>query len=313
MGIKKTKDTPECQNNATDLSAQELPSMGSKGRLAISVRCSSNSDDVKLSRELLVAQANEIIRSRQDPLSLLEVKLIRLAISQVLKRDSDFKTCSCQVVDLARYLNVAPEYLYRELPNIAESILKKTVYIQGKVQKKSKTAKIHAFNWVQSFRYEDGVVTFKLGDDLRPYLLGLNEMFTVYEYRAIAGLPTPNAIRLYELLASYRNIKFSQNYGRDSYNGYELEQSEYLFTVEWLREFFNCTNTYPNTGNFLLRVIDPSVKAINAQTLMHISYRRILKGKSVSALVFKIEDWTCDPSRTEAVFNLIDGHVPAND
>ena len=76
MGIKKTKDTPECQNNATDLSAQELPSMGSKGRLAISVRCSSNSDDVKLSRELLVAQANEIIRSRQDPLSLLEVKLI---------------------------------------------------------------------------------------------------------------------------------------------------------------------------------------------------------------------------------------------
>ena len=58
---------------------------------------------IKYSRDFAVIQANELVRSKQDDLTLLEAKLIRLAITQVLRDDTDLKTYSCNVVDLANF------------------------------------------------------------------------------------------------------------------------------------------------------------------------------------------------------------------
>ena len=64
----------------------------------------ANALAIKYNREYLVVQANELVRSKQDDLTLLEAKLVRLAISQVLENDTDFRTYSCNVVDLAKFL-----------------------------------------------------------------------------------------------------------------------------------------------------------------------------------------------------------------
>ena len=54
----------------------------------------ANALAIKYNREYLVVQANELVRSKQDDLTLLEAKLVRLAISQVLAvvRDKSFLT-----------------------------------------------------------------------------------------------------------------------------------------------------------------------------------------------------------------------------
>ena len=64
-----------------------------------------NAIAIKYNKDFYVIQANELVRSKQDDLTLLEAKLIRLAITQVLRDDTDLKTYSCNVVDLANFLN----------------------------------------------------------------------------------------------------------------------------------------------------------------------------------------------------------------
>ena len=43
--------------------------------------------EIYYNKDLSIVQANELVRSRQEDLTLLEAKIIRLAISQVLKDD----------------------------------------------------------------------------------------------------------------------------------------------------------------------------------------------------------------------------------
>lgn len=70
---------------------------------------------IRYSKEYSIVQANELVRSKQDELSLLEAKLIRLAIAQVLQEDTDFKTYTCNVVDLARFLGISKDNIYRDI------------------------------------------------------------------------------------------------------------------------------------------------------------------------------------------------------
>ena len=87
---------------------------------------------IKYNREYLVVQANELVRSKQDDLTLLEAKLIRLAISQVLENDTDFRTYSCNVVDLANFLGIDNHNIYRDIQDIARSLIKKSIFIKDK-------------------------------------------------------------------------------------------------------------------------------------------------------------------------------------
>ena len=87
---------------------------------------------IKYNREYLVVQANELVRSKQDDLSLLEAKLVRLAISQVLENDTDFRTYSCNVVDLAKFLGISKDNIYRDIQDLSVNIMKKSIFIKEK-------------------------------------------------------------------------------------------------------------------------------------------------------------------------------------
>ena len=71
-----------------------------------------------------------------------------------------------------------------------------------------------------------------------------------------------------------------------------MKKNEFIFTVEWMRDYFNCNDKYPNTGDFVKRVIDGAVKAIVKNTLMRLSYRTVKKGRSITHIVFKLNEWS---------------------
>ena len=261
-----------------------------------------NAIALKYSREYSVVQANELVRSKQDNLTLLEAKIVRLAISQVLENDTDFRTYSCNAQELAKFLGLDKDNVYHELRDISASLMKKSIYIKSKTSKrKDGKPNWKMFHWVDSIEYRDGIITFRLSESLKPYLLGLDELFTKYSYEALIKLPTTNSIRFYELMASWE-MSVIRGAKKTNYTDIPIDDNEFIFTVDYLREYFNCVDKYPNTGDFIIRVIEKSIAAINKKTLMRVSYRKIKEGKSIKYLIFKLDDWGETPPEIEEKF-----------
>lgn len=249
--------------------------------------------EIKYRDDIHVIQANELIRSKKDDLTLLETKLIRLAIAQILQHDKDLQTYSCKILELASFLGMPRQNAHREIEKFAKNIMRKTITIEEKSSqpKQKKTPNWKMFHWVDSCFYKDGIITFKLSEELKPYLIGLYGFFTQYSFAEILNLPTANSISLFELLASYRNLRFAkgQKFGR-KYEGMKLKSNECLFTIEFLREYFNCENKYPQTGDFVNRVIEMSVNAINKnkEGQTKVSFVKVKDGRKIEAIIFKV-------------------------
>ena len=169
--------------------------------------------------------------------------------------------------------------------------MKKSIFIKDNTKPKKKGKENYRiFHWIDYVDYTDGIITFKLSDSLKPYLIGLEQLFTRYGYDAVIGLPTNYSIRLYELLASWQNSTI-RNVPKTNYTDVPIEKNEFIFTIGYLREYFNCVDKYPNAGDFIINVIDKAVKAIQKNTLMKVSYRKVKKGRSIEYIVFKLNDW----------------------
>ncbi len=247
---------------------------------------------IKYNKDFYVIQANELVRSKQDDLSLLEAKLIRLAITQVLREDTDLKTYSCNVVDLAKFLGISKDNIYRDIQDLSKNLMKKSIFIKDKTQPKKKGKENYKiFHWIDYVEYIDGVITFRLSESLKPYLIGLEQLFTLYGYEAIIDLPTNYSIRLYELIASYQNMSV-RLMPDTNYTDIPIEKNEFIFSIDWLRDYFNCNDKYPNTSDFIKRVVDSAVNAIVKNTLMRVSYRVVKKGRSITHIVFKLNEWS---------------------
>lgn len=249
-------------------------------------------------KEALVVQANELIRAQQDDLTLLEAKLILLTISQIAKQDSDLKTYTCHISELADFLEIGQENIYRVIDDLTDSILTKRVRLinKAKPSKRNGEPNYKKFQWVTLCEYDNGTITIRINDELKPYLLGLNMLITICGYNCIRLLPSPTSIRLYQLLASYESMTNPYNPIKYPNPHPEIQKEDYelIFTVEYLRQYFNCTDKYPNTGDFIKWVIDISVKGINRKApdnAMRVSYRTAKQGRKISYVLFKINAW----------------------
>ena len=70
--------------------------------------------------------ANTIIKGKQT-MSLQEARLIRLLITQIAKNDKDFKTYKVNIQELAEFLEVDSSNLYREIREICQSLMTRTI------------------------------------------------------------------------------------------------------------------------------------------------------------------------------------------
>ena len=240
-------------------------------------------------KDLLVLQANELVRSQQDSLTILEARLIRLAIAQILKNDSDFRTYEIDIIRLAKLLKMDKYNIYHEMDNLTTDLMRKIIKIRDNKEgrKKENYIKLH---WVDTVIYKDGILTLKLSNELKPYLIGLQQLYSMYPFEEAIELNTNYSIRLFELLTSYQNMRF-RNKQNKVYEGIEIERNEVVFTIDYLRKFYNCEKYYiDNNNKFINKVIDSSVKRINKKTILRISYRTVKDEnnyREIKYIVFK--------------------------
>lgn len=246
--------------------------------------------------QALVTQANEIIRARQDDFTLLEAKLLRLTISQIANQETDFRTYICKVSELAAFLNIPPENIYRDIDSLTTNLMNRVIRLVDKTQKPKRNGEFNykKFHWVSYCAYANGEITIRLSEEIKPFVIALDKHFTQYGIDNIIGLSTSNSIRLFELLSSYESMINTYAPGFTPSNPFpqiQKQDNELIFSIEYLRQYFNCADKYPLTADFIRWIILPSVKGINKNTTMRTSYRVVKEGRSISYILFKIDAW----------------------
>ena len=262
---------------------------------------------IRYSKDFNIVQANELLRSKQSDLTLMESKLIRLAVSQIMKGDKDLRTYKVNVSQLAEFLEVPKTNVYRSMQDINISLMQRVIFIRDKeVPDKKGKPNYKILHWLSSVEYKDGTLTYRLSDELKPYLIGLSEMFTLYSYDSIIKLPTNYSIRLFELLTSWVNI-IIKGENTPAFPDISTDPDEIVLAIDYLRDFFDCNDKYKSAGDFVRNVIEVNLGFINQYTNLKVSFRKHKKGRSISHVIFKYENtWNNDPKAEEHNNQMLD-------
>ncbi len=234
--------------------------------------------EINLDTHNNVVMANRMVLYTASNLSLDEIKLLRCLIMQVEVDDKEFYEFKIPANDFANVLGIDKKDLYKRLDVMTTHIMQEVIRIAD-----DKKERYKKFNWVDTCEYAEGIMTIKLHDNLKPFLLDLKASFTKYELAEIIKLNSIYGIRLYEIIRSYM----------DDYNlPYADHKSEISISMEVLRKATSTETKFTRHYDFKKKVIDVAVKEINRCSKYHITAEPYKSGRNVLGYDFIIESQT---------------------
>lgn len=222
-----------------------------------------------------VAMANQMILHTASNLSLNEMKLLRYIIMQTKRNDDYLFEYEFSVKDFAKDAEISVKDAYRDFKKMSRHMMQEVLEIEDK-----KTDHWRLFHWVDMCDYYKGVVTIKISDELKPFLLHLVGSFTRYELDEIIKMNSTYAIRIYEVIRSYmddKNLPYADN------------KTEISISMDVLRKVTNTENKFERYSNFKLRVIDAAINEINRCSKYHVTAEPYKRGRAVAGFDFLIE------------------------
>lgn len=226
--------------------------------------------DLNLNSDYYACMANDFIHGRLN-LSLLEQRLFYLAVSQIVQSDTDYKTYQVNLTDLASFFGVPASNLSRDLPTICHRLLQQVVCI------KTTPRKWKMFHLANTAEYEDGVLTLRLSDEIKPYLIGLNNYYTQVLLGTILSFDSKYTNQL------YLRIKCDSGYSR---------QYVFKFTISELREMFQIPDKrYKLPADLLKKTIKPALDELSSSDYGFVwdyeEVRSKKRGKPLEYITFK--------------------------
>lgn len=212
---------------------------------------------LKLNPNYYVVSANDLIKGKQK-MTLREAQLLYAAMAQIVKEDRDFKTYTTTVTELAAFMGVSVSNLYRDLKSICKSLLQRVVEIRMN-DKTGKDGKWKAFQWISCAEYDNGTITIRLNDEIKPFLIDLMSHYSQTLLGTLCAFKSYYAIRLYQLIVC--EIGEHPNKPKE----------EWYFTCAELREFFQVEkDEYARPRDLINRTIKAAIKEINDSDFAHI-------------------------------------------
>lgn len=189
--------------------------------------------------------------------------------------DARKRVFTVNALDFASEYDLGKKSIYRTLSKVADSMLHKAFFFWN--FKNNERTNRTGVSWLVECEYKEkeGQLEIILADTVIQMLsvFDRENPFTKWERHWIINLGSYGMV-LFELIAS---CMFQ-------------EHKKKTYTVEYLREKFNCLERYSHFYNFKRYVIDKAINDIHAHTPYRISYVQNKKGRVVSEIVFSFED-----------------------
>lgn len=218
----------------------------------------------------LIYKANVLVEASYR-LSLYEQRIVLACIAQVRRdkplTDQQLYTVSAQ--QIAKETGTKLGTAYQNLKTASKRLYRREVTLHEAPNGNGHT-KVRLTRWVQTVEYREneGAVALRFSTDMVPYLSQLTERFTRYALADVAKMTSAHAIRLYELLAQWRDT------------------GERMVSIEWLREALQLEDRYSNIRDLKRRVLEPAVEQVNEHSPLWVKWDQRKTGRRVSHLVF---------------------------
>ncbi|PKJ52624.1 replication initiation protein [Bacillus sp. SN10] len=224
----------------------------------------SSNQDLQIKENNIVSKSNALIEANSR-LNLIEQKMLLCLASNIEPNDRDFKTYTFPIKQFHDLLGLNGSAKYTELSKITKELLSKVIEIRVGED-------LLQVSWLSSAIYNKnkGTIDMRFDPLLKPFLLELSNKFTSYRLANIVKLKSTYAIRIYELLKQYEDIK------------------ERTISLKNLRYYLDAINVYPNYANFKQRVLKPSQKELDQKTDISFDFEEIKLGRKVQKIRFII-------------------------
>lgn len=236
----------------------------------------------------VAAIANQFIQNARYKLSPREQKLILYMATLLRPEDSDFETYLVPVSEI-EYILKSDETkkhgsFYERLDDLLDSITDKKITFPTDFTVDGHRLRGH-INWVAGAvpKYdENGVlcVEFGFSPQMKPFLLGLKERFTRFEFLEVAKMKSGFSIRIYQMCKAYyfENIRHGRNV--------------FAVSIKEFKSRLGIQDKYPDFRNFRRKVLDVAREEINEKTHLRVEYDFIKKGRNITDLRIVINEKT---------------------
>ncbi|TXR62143.1 replication initiation protein [Bacillus sp. AR18-7] len=224
----------------------------------------SINQNLQIKENNIVSKSNTLIEANSR-LNLVEQKMLLCLASNIEPNDRDFKTYTFPIKQFHDLLGLNGSTKYTELSKITKELLSKVIEIRAGEE-------LIQVSWLSSAIYNrnKGTIDMRFDPLLKPFLLELSNKFTSYRLANVVKLKSTYAIRIYELLKQYEDLK------------------ERTISLENLRYYLDAMDVYPNYANFKQRVLKPSQKELNQKTDISFDFEEIKLGRKVQKIRFII-------------------------
>ena len=226
-------------------------------------------EEVRLAR---VRKANELIQKSRFSLSLQQQKIILYLISKIQPTDTEFHEYKFEIKSFCEACGIDSDggTVYSEIKEAVKNIADKSLWV------KMPDGRETLLRWIEKASIEagTGILTIRLDNDMKPYLLQLNKNYTTYDLIYTLTFKSKYSVRLYELIKSIHYDE-SEPYSKT----YSIDELKKLLSAE----------TYKTYSHFKQFALDPAINEINAISDKTVSYEVAEKsGKKITHLTLYI-------------------------
>ena len=254
------------------------------------------------SKSPTIVKANSLIQAGYR-LSLAEQRTLLAAIAQIGKDDSptDQTTYSVTADALEEMTGTTTRRAYQELAEAAHRLYRREVRIErgpngeelGPEDKRGVKRRITMTRWVQEVEYieDEGRIELRFSHSILPYLSLLQREFTSYKLRHVATMRSTHGVRLYELLAQWR------------------QAGEREIKIDELKKMFGVEGRYARIPDLKRYVIEPAVRDVNECSDLNVEWGQRKAGRRIASIQFTFRPKRQPKPKTETLDRRRDGRI----
>lgn len=233
---------------------------------------------------------NELAMAKYK-MSLSEQKLFIYAVRNIDQEKFDFPISTFTVVEFVKASDLELTHVYKNIDDMITSLMKTVICIKNSKDSK----KWHKYNLTQNCSYNNGLITFKFNNDMKSFLLQLQEQYYL-QSPVVITFKSWFSMRMYDIFKAHL-----------------YKQTDLYLDLDELKDILDLRGKYSRFNNFRQKVVDVSINEINEKSDIKVSYTKETVRSKVVGLKFNIESKiNIDMNNNLKIMNVEDIRLKAN-